>query len=414
MVAYSLNEPLPVVHRQPPAPAAVPPAEAAAPVTVERLDGLDALDRLEPVWNRTVERAGLTHPFASYEWVRSWCETQIDPSALHVYVARAGREITGLAPTIERRAGPGGCVGIRQGVSCAHTPRLDFVVAARHAETWRTLWHELGPHGLESLELRDLAQDSPTLAAIEALAREDGLPVGRRLTLDCPWVQLPGSWDEYVRQMRRNLRKTLRARRQRLAHEGTIEFETIRTRDGLHEALADAFELEAAAWKGSAGTAINRHPQLVAFYTRLAERTADRGWLRLQFIRVADRRIAFGFSLQYAGRLYSMKTGYDPTFAACSPGQLFFEMSMRTACDEGVAIYDLLGARDAWKLEWTDLTQPHYLLSVFPDTVSGRALHSARYRMVPAIRRSRAYAAARDFAHRVRRRRGAAAQRHVR
>jgi CelD/BcsL family acetyltransferase involved in cellulose biosynthesis len=295
-------------------------------------------------------------------------------------------------------------------VSCPHTPRLDFVVASRHAETWRALWEELGPHGLESLELRDLAEDGPTLAAIESLAREHGLPTGRRLTIDSPWIELPDSWEAYLPRLKRHVRETLRARRRRLGREGTIEFETIRTRDGLHAALADAFELEAAAWKGSAGTAINRHPHLVAFYTRLAERAADRGWLRLQFIRVADRRIAFGFSLQYAGRLYSMKTGYDPAFSSCSPGQLFFEMSIRTACDEGVTIFDLLGARDAWKLEWTDRTRPHYLLSVLPDTVPGRAAHAARYRMLPAIRRSRAYAVARDLAHRVRRRRATAAQ----
>jgi len=411
MVACPLNASLPGIDRQPAVPSAATPAlavaraPAPAPVTVDCLTGLDALDALEPVWNRTVERSGLTHPFASYEWVRSWCETQIDPSALRVHVARAGHEITGLAPTVDRRIGPGGFVRVRRGISCPHTPRLDFVVAAHHAETWRALWDALAPQGLASLELRDLADDGATLAAIESLAREQGLPAGRRLTLDSPWIDLSGSWEAFCARLKRRTREVLRNRRRRLEREGPIAFETIRTRDGLHEALADAFALEAAAWKGSAGTAINRHPRLVAFYTRLAERAADRGWLRLQFLLVAGRRIAFGFSLQYAGRLYSMKTGYDPAFAACSPGQLFFEMSIRAACDEGASAYDLLGARDAWKLEWTDLTRPHYLLSVFPDSMPGRAAHAMRYRLLPAIRRSRPYAAARNIAHRIRRRR---------
>ena len=407
MVAYTLNDRLPVHGELAglPAAAAARREQPPAPVTVEQLDGLAGLDRLEPIWNGTVERAGLTHPFACYEWVRSWAETQIDPAALRVFVARAGHEVTGIVPLVERRAGPGGCLTIRRGVSCPHTPRLDFVVAARRDETWRALWRAIAPGGWTTLELQDLAEDGPTLPAIDALAREHGLPAGRRVTLQSPWIRLPASWDEYQGSLKRHVRETLRARRRRLARHGAVEFETIRTRTGLREALDDAFDLEAAAWKDSAGTAIRRHPHLVALYTRVAERAADAGWLRLQFVRAGGRRIAFGFGLQYAGRLFSMKTGYDPAFAACSPGQLFFEMSIRYACEEGLTAFDLLGACDPWKLEWTRQTRSHCLLSVHPRTLPGRTAHAARYRIVPAVRRTPFYRAARALAHRLRRRR---------
>jgi CelD/BcsL family acetyltransferase involved in cellulose biosynthesis len=407
MVAYTLNDRLPVHGALAglPSPAVVPREQPPAPVTVEPLDGLAALDRLEPIWNRTVERAGLTHPFACLEWVRSWAETQIDPAALRVFVARAGAEVTGIVPLVERRTGPGGCLTIRRGISCPHTPRLDFVVAARHAETWRALWHAIAPGGRTLLELQDLAEDGPTLAALDGLARDHGLPSGRRVTLQSPWIELPASWDAYQGTLKRHMRETLRSRHRRLARHGAVEFETIRSRTGLHEALDDAFELEAAAWKDSAGTAIRRHPHLVALYTRVAERAADRGWLRLQFVRVGGRRIAFGFGLQYGERLFSMKTGYDPAFASCSPGQLFFEMSIRSACEEGLTCFDLLGACDPWKLEWTRRTRSHYLLSVHPRTLPGHAAYAARYRLVPAVRRSPVYRAARELAHRMRRRR---------
>ncbi len=406
MVAYVLNQGASArAVTQAPAPAgqaSVPSRDCAwtppVPLTVECVSGLAALDALAAVWNSVVERAGLKHPFVTYEWVRAWCEAQIDPAHLRCYTVRAGEAVVGIAPVIEERRGPGGLLLTRRGVSCPHTPRLDFIVADQNEEAYRLLWSAIAPHGMaRMLELQDLAGEGPTLPAIEALARHDGFPAGRHATLDSPCIALAGSWEQYESSLDRQKRDGVRRRMRRLTRLGRVRLETVRNRSELPTALDCAFRLEAAAWKHANGTAVVCRPELVQFYTRMAEGAADRGWLRLQFLTVNDERIAVALCLEYGNRMYSLKTGYNPRYASYSPGQLLFELAIRDAFDRGLDAFDLLGARDAWKLHWTQHSVRHYRVIVFPKTVVGRLAHAARFRVAPAISRSRIYRTCRDW-----------------
>ena len=60
--------------------------------------------------------------------------------------------------------------------------------------------------------------------------------------------------------------------------------------------------LEAAAWKGKARTAISCDADVARFYSTLAQRAAERGWMRLHFLQ-APQRVAFDYSLAYRNRI---------------------------------------------------------------------------------------------------------------
>ena len=119
---------------------------------------------------------------------------------------------------------------------------------------------------------------------------------------------------------------------------------------------------------------------------------------RLHFLRVDGRRIAFDYSLLYGNRLYVLKVGYDPRFAACSPYNSLCYMKLRDAHARGLEEYDFLGSNDAWKLDWARQTRPHYWLFVFPGSAAGRLLYDAKFRFFPALNRSPFYRALRDAA----------------
>src|SRR5213079_1130001 len=105
---------------------------------------------------------------------------------------------------------------------------------------------------------------------------------------------------------------------------------------------------EAAAWKGSHGTAIVSDSAAVNFYTRLAESEADLGRLRLSFLRVAGKRIAFNYLLRSQNKLYGVKIGYDPQYHTYSPGNLLLDLILKDACAENIEEYDFLGVDDDW------------------------------------------------------------------
>src|SRR4029078_8930519 len=107
---------------------------------------------------------------------------------------------------------------------------------------------------------------------------------------------------------------------------GPVELEIVDSAHGLDAAVADGFALEAAAWKGEAGTAIESDPRVESFYRLLAYRAALQGRLELPFLRIGGRRVAFGYCLRHRGTLYCLKGGYDPGYARCSPCNLLIHL----------------------------------------------------------------------------------------
>jgi CelD/BcsL family acetyltransferase involved in cellulose biosynthesis len=155
----------------------------------------------------------------------------------------------------------------------------------------------------------------------------------------------------------------------------------------LAEGLEDGLRLEAAAWKGEAQTAISCDPAISRFYSTLAGRAAERGWIRLHFLHADNARVAFDYSLCYKGRVYLLKLGYDPAYARFSPSNLLLSRILESAFAQGLTKYEFLGADAEWKMSWATLVRRHYWLFVFPATVKGRFLHLIKFRLVPLLRR---------------------------
>jgi CelD/BcsL family acetyltransferase involved in cellulose biosynthesis len=152
---------------------------------------------------------------------------------------------------------------------------------------------------------------------------------------------------------------------------GGVTLERIAVFD--REALADLMRLEAASWKGKAGTAIECDVRLVRFYTTLARVFARRRELSVAFLRARGERIAAQFAVEDATTLYLMKVGYDPAFAHYGPGQILVRETAADAARRGLARYDLLGKDTAWKMKWTDLVQPHVEVTIYAPSTLGAA-----------------------------------------
>jgi CelD/BcsL family acetyltransferase involved in cellulose biosynthesis len=375
-----------------PLPSVAPSACAVSVETVCDQQGLLALER---PWNDLMDVAAVDHPFLSHEWVRSWWDCFGAGHQLHVLVVKAGAETVAIAPLMLSRSRMFGLVVRRlELIANVQTPRADFIVARRWArEAYRALWScLLAQRALwDILVLPQVPADSTTLAQLTALAAEQEFQVGawRRQSDTSPWIRLRGTWESYFAGLARKHRANLRNRIKRLERLGRVDMEAVAAGPEIVPALEAGFALEAAAWKGQEHTAIRCHPELSRFYERLAEAAAQRGWLRLYFLTLDGRRIAFAYMLRFGNTLFLLKPGYDPDYAAYSPSNLLLSMVLRDAFARGVERFDFLGEADGWKLDWAGETRPHSWLFVFPDTRRGRALHFAKFRLLPWLKRRR-------------------------
>jgi CelD/BcsL family acetyltransferase involved in cellulose biosynthesis len=372
------------------------PRAAGSPTPLEArwICDADALLALGPVWNRLVEEAGIDHPFLRHEWIYTWWECFGAGRQLRVLLLSRGSDPIAIAPLmLGRERFYGLYVRCLQLIGNEYTERCDVIIARDPARAYPLLWHALAAerHTWDVLLFRQIPAESPTIATLSTLAANDGFATGVWHAAASPFVRLQGRWEDYCAGLARKHRANLRNRRRRLEALGPVYMEVVRDGEEVATALEDGFRIEALAWKGRAGTAIECKHAVRLFYTRLAVRSARRGFLRLQFLTVGGRRVAFAYALQIHKTLYLLKPGYDPSYAPYSPSSLLCALALRDAFASGLEIYDLLGTDAPWKRDWTGEARAHDWLFVFGRSRRGRALRLAKLRVVPGIRRVSAY-----------------------
>jgi CelD/BcsL family acetyltransferase involved in cellulose biosynthesis len=348
---------------------------------------------LEAEWNNAVGRARIPHPFLRHEWVRTWWDSFAGNRQLHVIVVRDEGRIIAIAPFMRETTVNYG-LPVRQLALIAndHTPRTDFIVADKAEEAYRVIWNVLHEDidQWDVLQLTQLLTTSTTAATLAHCAAAEGLPIGTWKSSDSPYLELAGTWAAYWEGLPAKFRSNVRNRLSRLTQLGEPGLEILSDKDEIARACGDAWSLEASGWKDKEGTSIGSNADVQKFYTLLAERAADKGWLRLLFLTVGDRRIAVSYSAIHDGCLFLLKTGHDRQFHTCSPFKLLTYFAAQDGYANGLREIDFLGDTEAWKQEWTPAARAHEWLFVFSNSRRARLLHSIKFQMAPEIKKWRA------------------------
>ena len=114
---------------------------------------------------------------------------------------------------------------------------------------------------------------------------------------------------------------------------------------------------------------------------------ASVGWLRLAFLRLDGRAIAFQLDLELRSGYYSLKIGYDPEFERVSPGKILAFTMVSRAVTAGLDAYELLGTDEPWKDRWTDRAREQVAFRAFSPSPAGRLASSTFVYWRPLARR---------------------------
>jgi CelD/BcsL family acetyltransferase involved in cellulose biosynthesis len=351
-------------------------------------------ERIGPVWDDLVRRAQPAHPFLTHAWFRTWWDAFGGDRRLYVVVVHDGRGPIAIAPLMRARTKVLGVeVDAVEPIVNDHTPRYEFILTDRRRAACRTIWEHLrdAGHGWQLLFARQLPSGSITLSTLAACAEQDGYLVGRRTWESSPFVSFSGTWARFYAARSRNHRSKVNTGLNRLRRLGAVQLETVTEGPMIETALQDGFRIEAAAWKARTGTAIVCDETVGRFYRDLATRAASAGTLRLLFLNVAGRRIAFAYALEAYNRLFVLKAGYDPEFARYSPYNVLCALVFQDAFARRLDEYEFLGGNEAWKRSWTDHVHTHEWLYVFRPTLGMRALYELKCRLLPRLHRSPAF-----------------------
>lgn len=312
-------------------------------------------------WDDLVDRSPEPCPWLRPGWVEAWWRA-FGRGRLRLLTLHRRDRLAALVPLAERR-------GVLAAPSNYHTPAFELV--GEDDDAVRELAREVFALQPRRLEARFIQPGDVTTIALRDESRARRYRVLERRLERSPFVATDLGWDDYLASLGGKLRRELRRRRRRLGEQGRVELVVEDGRGDLDELLAEGFRVEGSAWKEARGTAITSQDATAVFYRDVANWAAGRGSLRLAYLRLDGRPLAFDFAIEEDGRHYLLKTGFDPACRGLSPGLLLrFEMLER-AFELGLRSYEFLGTDEPWKLDWTSSVRERVELMAFAPTAPG-------------------------------------------
>lgn len=326
-------------------------------VGVERHGDIGPLAR---EWEELADRVQAV-PWVRPGWVAAWWRA-FGKGALEVLAVRRGRRLAAVLPLQSR-------FGELNSTTNWHTPQSGLL--AEDSAAAQELTRALFARRSRRVNLGFLALEGADLRECRAAATAAGYRSSVRTILRPPYLPIEGEWAQYKRRLSAKRLSEIRRRRRLLEAEGKLSLQIVDGSERLDEFLKEGFWVEAAAWKGAAGSAITSRPQTHQFYSEVARWAAGRGMLRLAFLRLAGCPLAFDYSLEEFGVHYLVKTGYNPAYGKFGPGLILRYEMLARAFSDGLQCYEFLGTDQEWKFEWAEKVRELVLLRTFSPSPSG-------------------------------------------
>jgi CelD/BcsL family acetyltransferase involved in cellulose biosynthesis len=322
------------------------------------LETHSACEPIESEWDQLAAQLRAP-PFLYPGWTCAWWRAFGSGELCVLAVRRQGR-LAGVLPLRHRR-------GLVASPTNWHTPLFGALAEDREAAL------ELSA-GLFELQPRrvDLSfLDANAVGFDELTAASGRYRVATRTVVRSPFIEVDQDWESFLAGRSRNLRQGLKRLRRRLGERGEVSVEVVEGGNDLLAALEQGFDLEVSGWKGEKSTAIRSSPETERFYREIASWASERGFLRLAFLRLSDRPLAFNYCLEAEGRHYLIKPGFDERFRELGPGAILTSEMIARTFRLGLKSYEFLGGEDDYKVRWATGLRDRLRTQLFATSVTG-------------------------------------------
>ena len=303
-------------------------------------------------------------PVQDLIWSRTCAENLSAGSRLAVVHVRQGDQTVAIAPLYR---GHGLLNSFEQlGVRQLLEP-MDFIY--RDADALDALAARLAQLNMP-LFLYRLPGDSLVPAALKR-AYHDRASVLSMNGERYPYIDLTGC--NIGKLLSPSMRHDIRRARRKADKAGCVSFEVLSPagKDDFLPLFREFLEVEAASWKGRAGTALAHDARRRGFYELYGIRASEAGILRMCFMRINNMAVAAQIAVESGRRFWLLKIGFDEEYARCSPGTLLINETLRYAFGNGLQSYEFMGAADRWTKRWTKSERNSLVVAVCPYAPGG-------------------------------------------
>ncbi len=308
-------------------------------------------DTLRDAWNPLVQRSITNTPFNTWEWNSAWWAAY-HPGDLWVVTATDDEDnLLGIAPWFIEQADGKRVVRFIGHVDV--TDYMDLIIDAAHKDAvFEAFANHLQEHISEydSIGLADILEDSPTYTEFPAVLESKGFSVSFEQNDVAPLIQLPPTYDDYLKDILSSKERKETKRKMRRAEGGEydVSWYIVDESHDLQAEMARFLELMASADTEKA--AFLQNEQHVDFFNRIVPSMYENGWLQLAFVTIDGTACAAYLSFDYNDRIYVYNSGLDPeNYGALAPGIVLLQYTIQHAIEHSKSIYDFLRGNEEYK-----------------------------------------------------------------
>ncbi|HKJ26435.1 MAG TPA: GNAT family N-acetyltransferase [Anaerolineales bacterium] len=308
-------------------------------------------------WNQLLGNSITDVPFLRHEFLTAWWqhrgggEWEVE-SSLNILTARGqDGELVGAFPLFESKNRAGNLALFLMGsheiadfldVLCKPEQLDSFLDAAvAHLKSEQDAnW--------DTVELFNLLEDSPTLAALQAAAEAQGFTYEQERLQPSPCVPLPDDFDDYLEGLDGRYRRELvRKMRNAMGYFIPVTVKQVGEEDDLHAEVEDFF------------TMMREEPDKDAFLTEpMAEQmqalmaaAAKGGWLDMRWLVVGRDKAAGYVNFQYGDGVMVYNSSRADKFSNLSPGIVLLGLLVQEAIEEGKTAFDFMRGDEEYKYQ---------------------------------------------------------------
>src|SRR5215208_1680494 len=321
----------------------------------------DFSDISEATWNALVEQSITDTPFSRHEYLSEWWKTLgggewlRSSTELILISAREGDDLVGIAPLFiteydgQRALLLVGSIEISDYldliVRAQDLPRflsglLDFLASAQIAA---------GSPGLSNwsgLDWYNLADSSPTLAALKAEAEQRGWTHHEEVYRPTPRIPLNGSFEEYLARIDKKQRHEIRRKLRRAAEsDKNVRFTIVNGTEDINSEINAFFDLMVQ----EPGKQEFLHPAMREQMTVTIQNAHAQGYLWLAFLEVDGVKTAASLNFDYRNKLWGYNSGVSREHMELSPGWVLLAHTIQWCCDNGRYEFDFMRGDEEYK-----------------------------------------------------------------
>jgi CelD/BcsL family acetyltransferase involved in cellulose biosynthesis len=347
-------------------------------LSIEEVNDIEGFRALKETWNNLLSQCPDNNIFLTWEWLFHWWRHYGGDKKLRILLIRESDKIIGIAPFMENTYREGfASFNVIENICSENCDYSSIILTEQKQESVTRLvdyMARIAREGDNIIRIYQVPENSTFLTILREQypSLSKSLFLNEKVITSCPYIELPKTWEEYLRSLRKKRRGNLRRAMQSLQQDHKVEFKKYTAGDDLRKQLQVLFKLHQKRWQGENIVSKFTTAEAREFYTDVSKAFSEKNWLSFSSLDVDGKTASILWGFTYLNTWWDMTPAFDPDYAQYSVGNLHMMKIIEESIQNGLEKIDFLKGQASYKFHWTSSERDNYRITIARKGFGGR------------------------------------------